>query len=203
MAKPKPPAYSAAYGGIPTLQSPNELQGNMSNILNQAIPGYSGLTQSATGIIGDAMAGQVPGDVSRLINDTAASRAVASGMPGSNAMPGTLVGNRSLRDLGLTSLQRQDTGVRDLLGFLQGVSGTAAPTFGQAQDQQNQISTLASAPDPQAAAAEQERLYGKYFQAGLGGNSVSRLAPFARRILASGGAISVDPVSGAAGPRRF
>lgn len=204
MAKPKS-TYSAAYGGIPTLPSSSELQGNVSTILNQAIPGFSGLTKTATGIIGDAMSGVVPGDVSRVINDAAASRAAASGMPGSNAIPGTLVGNRSLRDLGLTSLQRQDQGVRDLLGFVQGFSGTVAPNVGQVQEQENQRAAFAAAPIPEEAAREQERLYGKYFQAGLGGGSrepFQGLPPFARRILMSGGALYTDPRTGMMSGRR-
>jgi len=52
---------------------------------------------------------------------------------------GSLYGNRTLRDLGLTSLGRQDKGVTDLIGLLQGVSGAAAPTYGQAQEQENAI----------------------------------------------------------------
>lgn len=172
------------YGGIPNLPSSGALQGNITNILNSAIPGYSGLTQSASGIIGDAMAGRLPTDVQNVINQGAATQAVASGMPGSNRRAGSLFGNRTLRDLGITSLQRQDAGVRDLLGFLQGVSGTAAPTFGQLQEQDNAIAQYAAAPDPEAAAREQERLYRKYSNpigGSVGGGRLEtapRLLPF-------------------------
>jgi hypothetical protein len=154
--------YDPRFGGVPELPTSGQLSTNVQNILGQAIPGYQGLTQSASGIIGDAMSGAVPGDVQRVINNAAATQAVRSGMPGSNQISGTLIGNRSLRDLGLTSLDRQDRGVKDFISLLQGVSGTAAPTFGQAQEQENARAQYSSAPNPASAAAEQERLYNKY-----------------------------------------
>lgn len=165
--------YDPKYGGVPTLGTSGQLQGNLTNILNQAIPGYSGLTQSASSIIGDSMEGKLPPDVQNVIRDASATQAVASGMPGSSNMSGTLSGNRTLRDLGITSLQRQDSGVKDFLSFLQGVSGTAAPTFGQLQEQENAIDQYASAPNPAAAAGEQERLFNKYSNpaGGTGGGS--------------------------------
>lgn len=195
-------AGSGAYGSVPTLPTTGALQGNVSNILNSAIPGYSGLSQGASSIIGDAMAGRLPGDVQNVIKSNAATQAVMSGMPGSSAVGGTLMGNRTLRDLGLTSLQRQDSGVRDLISMLQGVSGTAAPTFGQAQDQENARATFAAAPDPRAAAQEQERLFNKYSepqlstQTGTSSQLPWYVSPLERRLIQGGGWYSVDPLTG-------
>lgn len=170
---------AAAYGKVPQLPTTQALQSNLTNILGQAIPNFSGMSQQASGIIGSALSGQLPPDVQNLIQDRAATMAVSGGMPGSSNTQGTLFGNRGLRDLGLTSLQRQDSGVKDLIGFLGGVSGAAAPTFAQAQDQENAIAKYASAPDPSAAAAEQARLYDKYSNpaAGTVGGSQPNLPP--------------------------
>lgn len=161
--------YDPRYGGIPQLPTSAGLASNLSSILNQAIPGFNGLTQSASGIIGSALKGEVPTDVRNVIADAAAARAVGGGMPGSSTRTGTLFGNASLRDLGLTSLQQQQTGIHDLLSTLGAYSGTVAPTFGQAQEQENARSQYAAAPVPAAAAAEQERLYNKYANAAIGG----------------------------------
>ncbi len=170
----------------------------MQGILGQAIPGYSGLTQGASGIIGSAISGQVPTDVQNLLKQQSAQQSVMSGMPGTSNISGTLGGNRTLRDLGLTSLERQDTGVKGLLGLLQGVSGTAAPTFGQSQDQENTRAQYGAAPDPMAQAQEQERLFNKY-----SGNA----APFGQsasetRLKNSGSWYSIDPMTGAITPRK-
>lgn len=154
--------YSPAYGGIPQLPTGGDLAGNLQSIISQAIPGFSGLTKSATGVIGSALSGELPGDVQSVIRNQAATQAAMSGMPGSNTRSGSLYGNRTLKDLGITSLQRQDQGVKDLLGLLQGYSGTVFPTFGQNQEQANAISQYSAAPNPAAAAAEEERLFNKY-----------------------------------------
>lgn len=170
--------YTAAYGGVPTLPSTSALTSNLSNILNQTIPNFNGLTSQASGIIGSAMSGQLPQDVQDVIQNAAATQAVSGGMPGSSRMGGSLYGNRSLRDLGLTSLQRQDKGFSDLISLLQGVSGTAAPTFGQAQEQDNAIAKYDAAPIPYAGAFEQERLYDKYANpAGGTGQFVNQFKP--------------------------
>lgn len=192
------------YGGIPNLPTTQNLQSNLTGILNQAIPGYTGLTQSASSIISDAMGGKLPSDVQNLIKNNAATQAAASGMPGSNAIGGTLQGNRTLRDLGLTSLQRQDTGFRDLISLLQGVSGTAAPTFGQAQDQANTIATYKAAPDPEAAAREQERLFNQYSNPAfgtVGTGEANKKTPW-YLLMNSGGAYSLDPFTGAPRPSK-
>lgn len=195
-----------AYGAVPNLPTSQQLQGNITGILNQAIPGYTGLTQSASSIIGDSLSGKLPGDVQNLIRDQAATQAVAGGMPGSSQTSGTLYGNRTLRDLGLTSLQRQDAGVKDLIGMLQGVSGTAAPNFGQVQDQENARAEFAAAPDPAAAAGEQERLFNKYSTParGTGGSDNPwYYSGVDQRLVNSGASYSIDPLTGKPRPLRY
>ena len=146
--------YSPAYGGVPVLQTPQELQSQLTGIINTAIPGYSGLSQQGSNYISQLMSGKLPTDVQNAIQDKAATYGVTSGMPGSG-----LARNRSLRDLGLTSLQAQQTGFGDLVNFLQGSSGTSALTPGQLAEQQNAAAQYAAAPDPMAAALKQIQTY--------------------------------------------
>lgn len=162
-------ANKNAYGGIPDLPTTQGLSNIVSSTLNNAIPNFNNLTSTASSNIGNQLNGQVPGDVQNQIRDRAATMAVQGGMPGSSNTQGSLFGNLSLRDLGLTSLDQQNQGIGNLLKLLQGYSGTVAPTYGQAQEQENARSTYQAAPDPFAQAQEQERLYNKYSLQGGGG----------------------------------
>lgn len=192
---------SDAYGSKPVLPTTGQLQTDITGILNQAIPNFSGLSGQASSIIGDAMSGRLPQDVQNLIQDRAATQAVMGGLPGTSNLSGSLFGNRTLRDLGITSLGQQQQGVKDLISLLQGFSGVAAPTFAQAQEQANAIAKYESAPDPSAAAAEQERLYNKYSNpaAGSGGRGMTDAewnSPFNKSIGAGGNSIQYATPSG-------
>ena len=162
MSTGMPTGYSAATGGIPSLPSASTLSSNQLGILNNAIPGFSGLTKSASSIVGSALNGQIPQDVQQQIQDAAAKQAVEGGMPGSNMQSGSLFGNSYLKNLGLTSLGQQQTGMQDLLSLLQGYSGTVAPTFGQGQEQSNAQAQYAAAPQPAAANQAAQAMYDKY-----------------------------------------
>lgn len=157
-----PIGYDPRFGGVPNVPTTSTLSSNMRSILNQAIPGFTPLTKSASSIIGSALSGEIPQDVQDQIQNSAAEQAVAGGMPGSSRISGSLYGNRTLRDVGLTSLNQQQTGIKDLLSLLQGYSGTAAPTFGQSQEQENARAQYAAAPIPSEANAEQQRIFSKY-----------------------------------------
>lgn len=157
-----PTAYTPQFGGVPNLPTASALSTGAQNIINNAIPGFNGLTKSATGIIGSALSGEVPGDVQRQIQDNAAVSAVNGGMPGSNAIPGSLFHNLQLKDLGLTSLDQNQTGIKDLLSLLGTYSGTVAPTVGQQQEQGNARAQYAAAPQPYAANQEAQSIYDRY-----------------------------------------
>ena len=186
-----PRGYSPIYGGVPQLPGTGQVSSNVSNILNTAIPGYSGLTRTASSSIADAMAGKLPQDVQDVIQNNAAEQAVLGGMPGSSRINGTLFGNKSLRDLGVTSLQQKQQGLNDFLSLLRGVSGTVAPTYGQAQEQLDQQSGFQAAPIPSQAQTEQERLFNKYSNpaAGIGG------LQYSGGISGIGGLVDTKPVT--------
>jgi len=104
------------------------------------IPGFEGLTSSASNLIKSLMSGNLGGAQKRAIFDAGAERGTASGMPGSTGIAGSLFANNDLRNIGVSSQQNQQQGFQDLLAMITGYSGTVAPTTGQEQ-QQNQFNT--------------------------------------------------------------
>jgi hypothetical protein len=102
---------------------------------NSILPGFSNLTNTATNNAQSDLSGNLPTDVINNIQNQAAAWGVTNGMPGVSG--NSLTGQNGLANLGLTSLNLQNTGQQDLLGLLGGYSGTVAPTTGQAiQNQQ-------------------------------------------------------------------
>lgn len=91
--------------------------------VNQAIPGFSGLTQSATSIIRNLMSGQPATSTARRAN---AYFGASSGMPGSD-----FVRNHGFDVYNQQGEQNQQRGFQDLLSLLSGYSGTVMPTTGQ------------------------------------------------------------------------
>jgi hypothetical protein len=78
----------------------------ITRMLESTIPGYSKMVSSATGTIASEMAGQIPGDVSAAVQDSAAAKALGGGYAGSGAH-----GDLVARDLGLTSLDLTQKGL--------------------------------------------------------------------------------------------
>jgi hypothetical protein len=93
--------------------------------LQAAIPGYSAMTGRTAENIQANLAGQIPEDVQRAIQRAGASRAVASGVSGSQ-----FGRNLTARDLGLTSLQLMNQGVQQSNQFLANArQNLTAPQF--------------------------------------------------------------------------
>lgn len=138
------------FGSVPKLPTASATQQSVSDIINSVIPGFSDLTSQAGGIIRNLMNGQLSQETQHNIRNSAATQAAASGMPG-NVGSGSLYGNRTLRDIGRTTEQQQQQGLSDLLSLLTGVSGTAALTPAQVQDQGNAIAKYQAAPIPEYA----------------------------------------------------
>ena len=98
------------------------------------------MNQQSSNLIQNLLSGNLSPGTTNAINDAAATQAVASGMPGSSRIGGTLSGNRVLRDIGLTSEGQQQRGLDSFLKLLTGYSGTVMPTTGQ-QLQNQQFNT--------------------------------------------------------------
>lgn len=102
---------------------------NMSSILESGIPGFGGLTRSATGIIGNLLTGLPSPSLARREN---AYFGQASGLGSSNTDPThDFLRNRGFDLYGEKAEQRQQTGLKDLLALLAGYSGSVVPTTGQ------------------------------------------------------------------------
>jgi hypothetical protein len=91
------------YQQAPALNQFNMQQ--LEGLLGRALPGYQQMVSTAAGNTQALLSGQIPSDVQSQIQRTTAESAIAGGFAGSGAA-------RSLtaRDLGLTSLQLQQTG---------------------------------------------------------------------------------------------
>jgi hypothetical protein len=140
MATPQYPRFQMP--GTATASTPQA-----SNIINNAIPNFSGLSSSASGIVGNLMGGMPSSGPAK---ERAAAFGVGSGMPGSGLSKafGYDLYNRDAD-------QYQQRGFDNFLKLIQGYSGTVSPTTGQ-QMQQNQFDQdLAFRRDESAINAEQ------------------------------------------------
>jgi hypothetical protein len=172
--------WTPGYGGIPTVPNPigtagSAISGNLgnfggasnlaalTNLFNQqqqqqqlirGLPNYSAMVNTSSGNILSNLRGQVPQDVLRQLETTAAERGIGTGTAGSPS------GNAALlHALGLTSLDLQGRGEQELTGAI--ARTPQAPLLNPAQffvspEQQQQASAAASlygsAPNPYAAA---------------------------------------------------
>jgi len=109
-------------------------------------PNLSGLTTGAGNLAGSLLKGQLPSDVAENVKNQGAAWGLTSGT-GSGA--GTVGGNLTLKDLGLSSLGEEQQGFSDYLNFLSGVgSETLSP------DLQANLAVGRAAPDPHYAGVE-------------------------------------------------
>lgn len=138
---------TSAYGSVPaqtTTVNPSALWGTV-------YPNLSADLNSALGITRSQLAGELTPEVQRAVTNAANARAVAGGVGGS-----PFAGSVIARDLGLTTMDLQNRGVQNLQGQISGINqNLVQPSVDLAQS--NAI--LASAPNPAAAAAEQQRVY--------------------------------------------
>lgn len=134
-------AGSNVFGKKPgTLPTPDVLAN-----LREAVPGLDQLLTTLSNNVQSGLSGQLPADVARLIQDSSNARAVAGGYGGT-----PLAGNLTLRDLGLTSLQRQDAAANQAFNlFNTGKNvGTLDPNLQRMINEYNL--EVAAAPDPTA-----------------------------------------------------
>ena len=123
----------------------------------KAIPALAN-TGQLTGNIMSELAGDINPQALKNMQDAAAAYGVQSGMPGSNAMPGSLIYNKNLRNIGLDTLAVQRQGLQDYLSLL-GLAGSQQTPQSLATDIAQRNAVLKSAPDPAAAAVQQQNDY--------------------------------------------
>lgn len=150
---PKPKTGTNAYGYIPgQIGLPNPY-----GDLNAAYPNLGATNAALSKNIQSELAGEVSPDVINNIKDAAATFGVTSGMPGS-----MLSKYGALRNLGLTSQQLQQQGVKDYNSTIPTISSTQTvnPALQAQIAETNAIN--AAAPDPTMAAEEQQRRFDEY-----------------------------------------
>lgn len=77
------------------------------------IPGFTGLSNQITDVLGSELRGEIPPDVAAAIQNNAAAQALTGGFGGSG-----LAGNLTARDLGLTSLNIMQSGLSSAESWL-------------------------------------------------------------------------------------
>lgn len=125
--------------------------------LKKVIPDLDQLNTALGANIYSKLKGELPQDVQNLIRDKAAAAAVGGGMPGAG-----LYGNRTARDLGLTSLDLTKQGVSEYNATIPTIKSTqtVSPETEIALSQSNAI--LAAAPDPAAGASASMDIFNRY-----------------------------------------
>ena len=118
------PNYSVGAGGIslPNTTAP-EATGTAMGLGNEVynqLPGYSSSVSNVGGNINAETGGQLPADVVRQIQQSAAERGIATGTSGSAANNASY-----LRDIGLNSLQLTNMGESNLNAELPNLPGAA------------------------------------------------------------------------------
>jgi len=141
---------------------------NPAGDLAKVYPNLSQTNTAASQAILSKLRGELSPETLNALQDNAARFGVESGMPGSNAVPGSLAFNRNQRDLGRTVEDVQSQGVQQYNQTLPTVSGTqtVAPELQTSVNYQNAVS--AAAPNPTAAAQYAKSIFDEYMKK-LGG----------------------------------
>jgi len=125
--------------------------------------------------------GQLSPSTINNIRNQAASFGVSSGMPGSQFQ-----GYQGLANLGLTTEKLQGQGLNDYLAAITGINKTQTVDPALQTEIATQNSVWNSAPDPAAAAKEQQSLFDQYLKktmspAGGTGSGVTSNVPWWQR----------------------
>jgi len=134
-------ANKAALPGAEALVGQANLfsQDQITQMLKSVIPGFSGMTATATSNIASMLKGEIPEDVSQAAMRADAAKSLGGGYAGSG-MHGDLVA----RDLGLTSLQLTQQGLTSAESWMSGMAKLYEPGM-------MNVSSMFITPQQQAA----------------------------------------------------
>lgn len=152
---PAPQSGQGAYGKVPgDISNPNPF-GDLSALY----PNLSGTNASVSSNIMNELNGVLSPSTINNIKNQAASFGVSSGVPGSQFQ-----GYQGLANLGLTTEKMQQQGLQDYLSAITGISKTQTVDPALQTEIATQNATWNAAPDPEAAAKEQQNLFDQYLQ---------------------------------------
>lgn len=157
-ANPTPQSGTDAFGMVPgQIALPNPA-GDLSNVY----PNLTGTNAAASEALLSKLSGQLSPGTINTIQDAAARYGVRSGMPGSNAVPGSIPYNLNLATLGLTSEGQTQQGLQDYSSLIPTVSQTQTVQPGLQAEIAATNAVNAAAPNPGAAQSYAQQLYDKY-----------------------------------------
>lgn len=155
---PAPTSGTDAFGKVPgQLGMPDPYADLM-----KSIPWLAQANQGVGNVLNNNLAGVLSPASQRAIQDSAAAFGVTSGMGGSNAQPGSLAFNRTLRDIGRTSEDSQRWGASAYPGIINTISNTQTvpPALQNEIASQNAINN--AAPNPEAQKRFEMDQFDKY-----------------------------------------
>jgi hypothetical protein len=175
---PAPHPGQGAYGLVPGDISKPDPFGDLSAVY----PNLSGANNQISSNIMNELTGQLSPSTINNIRTQAANFGVSSGLPNSQFQ-----GYQGLANLGLTTEKLQGQGLQDYLGAITGISKTQTVDPALQTEIATQNSVWNAAPDPAAAAKEQERLFDEYLKktmspaGGTGAGGVNSNVPWWQR----------------------
>lgn len=136
---------------------------NPSQDLSSVFPNLSGVNSQLSNDIMTQLSGQLNPATIANIQDQAAAWGVGSGMPGFN--PGSLTGNKALRNLGLNTEQLINQGIGNYNQTIPTVSNTQTVNPALQANIAANNALNAAAPNPQQAAQYAQNLFNQYLAA--------------------------------------
>lgn len=172
---PSPQYGSGTYGAVPgVITAPNPAED-----LAAQYPDLFGTNSLISGNIRSGLQGNISQPDLNYMQDQAAGAAAASGMPGSNVRAGTLMGNRSARDIGKLQYQIQQDAIDNYNRTIPTISSTQTLSPQAQLEVAGTNATNAAAPNPAAAQSYAQQLYDRYkaSASGGGGNRIGDISP--------------------------
>lgn len=157
---PAPRGGNGPFGAVP---GPVGLP-NPSGDLSAAYPNLSGTNSAVSGDILAGLNGQLSPGTLRQLQDYNAQYATASGMPGTNAISGTLANNRGARDLGSFTENLKNKAIDQYNATIPTVSRTQTVTPELQTQIADRNSVYGAAPDPTQAQNYARQLFNQYYQ---------------------------------------
>jgi hypothetical protein len=143
------------------------------------LPGLAEANQAASAALLAKLGGRLSPGTLKQMQDYEAQFAARSGMPGSNAIPGTIAYNRGARDIGTTAEAETEKGLADYARLVAAVSGTQTVPPALQADIAGRNAAMAAAPDPFQQQSHAEMLYNEYLNRirGPGGGTQTGTMP--------------------------
>lgn len=145
---PYPTMGSGAFGFVPGqlgLPSP-------ASDLGAVYPGLQNQNKQIGNTISAQLGGKLSPETQMALQDYTSSWGASNGMPGSNALPGTIANYRGARDLGLATEKLQQQGIQNYGSIIPTISQTQTVTPALQAEIANINAINAAAPNPQARA---------------------------------------------------